>query len=49
MQKFSCNDCKKKSTCKTLCKKAEKYANQDWRERDEREIPLGRRIELIGS
>ena len=25
-----CQDCKKKSSCKELCKKAEKWVNQDY-------------------
>jgi len=28
--KGMCNDCNKISTCKQLCKKAEKFANQDY-------------------
>ncbi|MBE3143196.1 MAG: hypothetical protein IMZ61_04630 [Planctomycetes bacterium] len=35
---LDCNKCSKKPTCIKLCKKAETYANQDWKERSPHEI-----------
>jgi len=33
-----CATCPKRHTCKSLCKEAERYANQDWRNQPRKEI-----------
>ena len=43
----SCVQCENVSTCSSLCKSAEAYANLDYRAL--REVALGASVELIGS